>query len=114
MIERQLERLSPQEQRVLEVASVAGTQFSVAAVAAGAEAKIATIERQCAELARRGQFLRPSGMAEWPDGTVATRYGFSHALYQEVVYERVPAGLRSRLHRGIGERQEAAYGERAR
>ena len=53
-------------------------------------------------------------MSEWPDGTVTTRYGFRHALYQEVLYERVPAGRRIGLHRRIGEREEAAYGERAR
>ena len=38
MIERQIERLSAEEQRVLEVASVAGAEFSAAAVAAGVEA----------------------------------------------------------------------------
>ena len=37
MIEKQLDRLNPEEQRVLEVASVAGAQFSAAAVAAGTE-----------------------------------------------------------------------------
>ena len=37
MIEKQLDRLSPEEQRVLEVASVAGAQFSAAAVVAGYE-----------------------------------------------------------------------------
>jgi len=33
---------------------------------------------------------------------------------QEVLYERVPAGRRVDLHRRIGEREEQAYGERAR
>src|SRR5262249_31662321 len=36
MIEQQIERLSPAEKRLLEVASVAGAEFSAAAVAAGA------------------------------------------------------------------------------
>ena len=37
MIERNLERLKPEEQAVLEVASVAGPEFSVAPVAAALE-----------------------------------------------------------------------------
>jgi predicted ATPase len=45
---------------------------------------------------------------------VATRYQFLHALYQEVLYERIPAARRSRLHRLIGERIEAAYGTQVR
>src|SRR5439155_6340234 len=40
LIERQLERLSPEDQEMLEVASVAGTEFSAAAVAAGVEATV--------------------------------------------------------------------------
>src|SRR5215831_3572006 len=36
------------------------------------------------------------------------------SIYQEVLYDRIPAGRRQRLHRQIGEREEAAYGERAR
>jgi len=52
--------------------------------------------------------------AEWPDGTVAARYGFLHALYQEVLYERIPTGRRQRLHQRIGERQEATYDKRVR
>src|SRR5262249_32086929 len=34
--------------------------------------------------------------------------------YPEVVYQQVTAGRRVRLHQRIGEREEAAYGERAR
>jgi len=111
MIERQFDRLSPDDQRGLEAASVAGMKFSAAAVAAGAGAEVAEIEACCASLARRGQFLRASGVAEWPDGTVATRYSFLRALYQEVIYGRVTVGRRQRLHQQIGEREEQAYGE---
>ena len=114
MIEKQLDRLSPEEQRVLEVASIAGAQFSAAAVAAGAKMTTGDVEACCAGLARRELFLRTDGVSEWPDGTVATRYHFLHALYQEVLYERIPAGHRSSVHNWIGEREERAYGEQAR
>ncbi len=114
MIEEQIHRLSSAERRVLEVASIAGAEFSAAAVAAGAEAALGEVEEQCAGLVRREHFLRTRGTEEWPDGTVAARYGFLHALYQDVLYERVTAGQCIELHRRIGEREEQAYGERAR
>lgn len=113
LIEQQIERVRPEEREVLEAASVAGAEFSAAAVAAGAEQPPETVEAQCEALVRREQFLCVRGMSEWPDGTVATRYQFLHALYQEVLYERIPAARRSRLHRLIGERTEAAYGDQA-
>jgi predicted ATPase len=113
LIERQLEHLSEEEQRGLEVASVAGMEFSAAAVSAGLEIELLGGEERCEAMARRTLLLQPSGMEEWPDGTGASRYGFRHALYQEVVYERLSPGRRSQLHRCIGERLEAAYGTRA-
>ncbi len=113
LIEHQVTSLSPAVRRTLEAASVAGAEFSAAAVA-DAETEVETVEEHCAELARREQFLRASGISEWPDGTLATRYRFLHALYQEVLYERLPAARRQRLHRHIGEREEQAYGDRTR
>jgi len=113
MIEKQLDRLTPKEQHVLEVASVAGADFSAAAVAAGTKMTVSDVEACCTGLVRREQFLRTQGISEWPDGTVATRYSFLHALYQEVLYERIPAGQRIGLHNRIGEREEQAYGDRA-
>ncbi|MBI3301935.1 MAG: AAA family ATPase [Deltaproteobacteria bacterium] len=114
LIVQQSERLSAAEQRVLAAASVAGVEFSAAAVAAGLEEGAAQVEERCEELVRREQFLQARGPEEWPDGTVAGRYRFLHALYQEVVYKRVPVGQRLWRHRRIGEREEAAYGSRAR
>jgi DNA-binding winged helix-turn-helix (wHTH) protein/predicted ATPase len=112
MVERQFDRLTADEQAMLEVASVAGAEFSVAlAVAAGIDA--ADAERRCAALAHRGQFLRAAGVAAWPDGTVAGRYAFIHALYQSVLYARASIGRRVGLHVRIAERLERAYGERA-
>jgi predicted ATPase len=98
---------------VLEAASVAGVEFSAAAVAAGVAIPVEEVEQRGAALARRGQFLRVSGTAGWPDGTVAARYTFLHALYQEVIYDRVTATQRRAQHLRVGEREEAAYGERA-
>jgi DNA-binding winged helix-turn-helix (wHTH) protein/predicted ATPase/type II secretory pathway predicted ATPase ExeA len=113
MISQQFARLDAEEQRLLEVASVAGVEFSAAAVAAGADATLMAVEERCAGLAGRMSFLQDAGDDEWPDGTVSARFRFRHALYREAVYARLTAARRSALHHRIGQRQEAAYGERA-
>src|SRR5262249_7623483 len=89
MIEKQIERLSPEDQEMLEVASVTGGDFSAAAPAAALESDGVLVEGGCRELARREQFLCECGVEEWPDTTVATRYKFIHTLYQQVLYQRV-------------------------
>jgi DNA-binding winged helix-turn-helix (wHTH) protein/predicted ATPase len=112
MVEKQIDRLTPHEQAMLAIGSVAGAEFSAAlATVDGIEAQEG--EQCCAVLARRGQFLRATGIAEWPDGTVAGRYGFIHALYRNVLYERVSVGHRVGLHLRIGARLERAHGENA-
>src|SRR4029453_5664498 len=62
---------------------------------------------------RRGQFLRMVGAAEWPDGTVTGRDAFIHALYQQVLYDRIFVGARAGLHLRTAARLERGYGERA-
>jgi DNA-binding winged helix-turn-helix (wHTH) protein/predicted ATPase len=114
LIEHQLVYISAEDQDILAVASAAGVEFSAAAVAAGVEQDTEHVETRCDALIRRGQFLVSRGIDEWPDGTVATRYRFSHDLYHEVLYDRVPASRRVRWHRQIGARLEAGYGARAR
>jgi DNA-binding winged helix-turn-helix (wHTH) protein/tetratricopeptide (TPR) repeat protein len=111
-IEQQVEQLNAETQRLLEAASVVGMTFSTAAVAAGLEVKEEDVEQRCDMLARRGQFLVAKGVSEWPDGTVAARYGFLHALYQEALSDRLTVRRRITLQRRIGERLEAAYGDR--
>jgi predicted ATPase len=114
LIEQQFERLASAEQTLVEAASVAGVDFAAAAVAAGVGMTAEDVDIRCATLARQGQFVHSHGTATWPDGTVTGRYCFRHALYQDVVYARLPIGSRTRLHLQIGQQLETAYGERAR
>jgi DNA-binding winged helix-turn-helix (wHTH) protein len=113
MISRQVDRLRPDEQSTLEVASVAGATFSTAALAAASNVPVNNVDVQLAALARRRQFVRESGQIEWPDRTISARFEFLHALYQDVLYRRVPPGRRAELHRQVGLREESAYGARA-
>jgi DNA-binding winged helix-turn-helix (wHTH) protein/predicted ATPase len=113
MITLQLDRLAPAERLALESSSAAGAVFSAAATAAGADISVEEAEAQCAGLARRESFLVPTGSADWPDGTVAGRYAFRHALHRDVVYQRIPPARRAETHRRIGERLEAGLGASA-
>ena len=112
-IEKQIQRVGPQQQRVLEAASVAGMEFSAAEVAGALVEDVETADTLCAALARRGQFLRRIGICEWPDGLATGKYAFTHALHLEVLLGLIPESLRRRFHQRIGERLETAYGGRA-
>ena len=113
MLAQQLDQLRGEEQRLLEAASVAGAEFSAAAVAAGLAIDVVEAEARCERLARRQQWVRSTGSDEWPDGTVAGRYAFIHALYHQVVHHQIAGARRVHLHRRIGASKEQAYGTRA-
>jgi predicted ATPase len=109
MIEAQIERLSFEEQRVLELASIAGASFSAAVINFAADVDTRTFEDLCEDLSRRHQIVRWAATQYFPDGTTAERYEFVHALYRQVLYDRLAPSRRARLHRRIGERLEALH-----
>jgi len=98
---------------VLEVASVVGEEWAVAAVTAGAQGPEEAVEAQCEAVAAQRHFLDDIGVTVWPDGTRGGRYRFQHALYQQVLYESLGTARRMQLHQRIGARLEAGYGARA-
>jgi predicted ATPase len=114
LIELHLDQVPPEDQTILEAGSVVGVEFSAAAVAAGVELEAESVEARCEAMARRTQFLQALGSDAWPDGTVAARYRFLHALHQEVLYNRIPPGQRNRWHRQIGIRLEEGHSGKAR
>jgi len=114
MIEKQIDHLGAEEQRTLETASVAGAEFSTLAIVSGLGEDRAAVEARCDGLARQRQFIQDCGVQELPNGEALTRYGFIHALYQNVLYDRVSPARRVQLHRRLGELGEELYGEHAR
>jgi DNA-binding winged helix-turn-helix (wHTH) protein len=113
LIDIQLDRLGPDEQRVLECAAVVGLEHTPAPIAAALELPVEQIDEVCDGLVRRGQFLARAGAGESPDGTVTTRYAMTHGLVHEVCLGRSAPARRQRWHRRIGEALEAASGARA-
>jgi len=112
MVEKHVERLDAAEQRILEGASVVGMDCSAVAISAGLDEDIVRVEEICDGLARKHHFLWPAYLAELPDGTITPRYRFIHALYLDVLYQRVAPTRRRQIHGRIGERGETIYGER--
>lgn len=114
MIEKQIDSLDPESQRTLEVASLVGAEFSTLALVAGLGDEQAEVEARCDRLARQRHFIQDCGIHFLPNGAAVGRYGFIHALYQNVLHDRVSPSRSAQLHRRIGERGEEVYGERAR
>jgi DNA-binding winged helix-turn-helix (wHTH) protein/tetratricopeptide (TPR) repeat protein len=110
LVEKQIARSEPEVQRLLEVASVLGSDFTVASVAAGLTKDSLAVEECCDALARQGQFLAASELFARPDGTQVARYRFTHSLYPSVLTDRVSAARRLRLHQRLGEWLEQTYG----
>ena len=102
MIEVQIGRLSEEERRVLEAASVVGPAFSTVVCAAAANIELDRCEELCEALARREQIVRSADRMHFPDGTMSERYEFVHSMFSEVLYARQAAGLRAKLHLRAG------------
>jgi DNA-binding winged helix-turn-helix (wHTH) protein/tetratricopeptide (TPR) repeat protein len=97
LIDMQLDRLSPAEQRVLEAASIVGGEFSTDLVAAALELPAEQVDDTCDALARKLSFVRAE---------VDARYAFTHALIQEVCAERSSPARRQRWHRLVAQALE--------
>ncbi len=108
MIEVQIERLSPEEQRVVEAASLQRrARFATASSAAAIDLSPEVFESFCETLSRRHRVVRASGSEKLADGTITTCYEFVHVFYREVCYRRIAPGRRAQWHRRLGEWMEA-------
>jgi DNA-binding winged helix-turn-helix (wHTH) protein/tetratricopeptide (TPR) repeat protein len=113
LLELQLERLDAADLAMLEAAAVAGVEFAAATAAGDGPAGVEAVEERCAALARHGRLLRATGPVTWADGTVSAGFRFGHDLHRTVLYDRIPAARRGRLHAAVAGRLERAYGPAA-
>lgn len=113
VIQMQFQSLPPSDREWLEVASVAGVEFAPIKIGAVLRRDAAEMETRCEALSRSSGFLRGAASVEWPDGSMARRYRFTHELYRQAAYTQISEGRRRRLHQSIGEALEGIYGERS-
>jgi predicted ATPase len=109
MIELEIERLDPKQQRILEAASLMNVAFPSWAVAAVLAQDAIETEEACDELARTLYFVHRAGEDELPDGSRSAFYLFAHGLYREVLYQRQAMSRRAKGHTRIAERLGAMF-----
>ena len=109
LIELEIERLAPQDQHLLEAASLIAVAFPAWAVAAALERDPAEVEEACDALAGSLYFLHRAGRDDLPDGTSSAFYVFAHSLYREVLYRRQPSTRRAARHVRIAARLAAMF-----
>jgi len=107
LLAARLDQLDWQERTLLEIASVMGTTFSVAAVESLAPESVgAEIRLRLQALLDKG--LLRAGPAEFGDDEAMR---FHHALIRDVAYESITKERRAELHERIGDWLEAQAGE---
>jgi DNA-binding winged helix-turn-helix (wHTH) protein len=99
VIETQLSRLSPEQQRTLGAASVGGVDVTHLELAAVLGLDEEAVHAQLEDAVARLPWLDSGASAALADGRLAARYRFTHAIYREVLYERLPALQRLQWHR---------------
>lgn len=108
VITGRIDRLAPQLQLVLKVASVLGRVFPLTLLRA-----IHPIEADRANLAEHLAALERRGLLALRGGSVADpSYGFKHALTQDVAYNLLPFSQRQQLHQAVAEYYERVFRDR--
>ncbi|MBZ5611578.1 MAG: protein kinase [Acidobacteriia bacterium] len=113
MIRKKIEALGDAERRALEYASVEGQEFTSATASALLKLEDVALEEQLDSVEKVYRLIHTIGEEELPDGTLATRYRFAHALYQNFLYQGMVPKRRMLLHRQAGEALLKRYGSQA-
>jgi serine/threonine protein kinase/tetratricopeptide (TPR) repeat protein len=113
MISKKIDTLEAEERRTLQYASVEGAEFLSTVVASLLDVDEVDLEERLANLEKTHRLIVTRGEEELPDGSLATRYRFAHALYQNFLYADLVNKRRVMLHRQAGERLVKHYGKRA-
>jgi len=113
MISKQMDVLEEHERRALQYASVEGQDFLSTVVASLLGMDEVDVEEMLARIEKTHRLIVTCGEEELPDRSLATRYHFAHALYQNFLYDDLVAKRRVMLHRQAGERLTQHYGKRA-
>ncbi|OBF97109.1 adenylate cyclase [Mycobacterium sp. 852002-51152_SCH6134967] len=102
LLASRLERLDPADRRVLEIASVVGSDFSVGTVRALARGQADAIKMSLNRL-RRLELAQPTGTYVGDEAV----WGFHHVLIRDVAYRRLLKSDRAELHVRLADWVEA-------
>ena len=113
MIRKKSEALDASSRLTLQYASVEGEEFLSVVAASLLDRDQLDVEEQLAVLVGTHRLIEIRGEEELPDGALATRYAFAHALYQNVFYDELVSQRRALLHNRAGEQLLIHYGDGA-
>jgi DNA-binding winged helix-turn-helix (wHTH) protein len=108
-IEIRIESMSADRQQVLEAASVAGLTFDPTMVSRPAGMDEQAFEAVCENLSRKTKIIQRDELLVLPNNVSVRSYAFNHAVYRQVLYNRIGQSRRTQLHRAIAERLEEIY-----
>jgi predicted ATPase len=111
MIERKVAQLSEEDRRLLVAASVQGYEFDSAVVAEVSRLGEDEVEERLEKLERVYAFVRLVGEEEFPNRTVALRYRFVHALYQNALYAGLRTTRRATMSAAVAQSLLGFYGD---
>lgn len=109
ILEAKIDKMPEAARRVLEAGSVAGLRFDTAMAAPAAEMDEQSFEAICDEFSRNSCSIREGELVTLPDGELVRAYVFRHAVFRQVLYDRIGPSRRARLHRAIGDRLEEIH-----
>ncbi|HKR59503.1 MAG TPA: AAA family ATPase, partial [Pyrinomonadaceae bacterium] len=113
MISKKVDALGEEERRTLQYASIEGQEFLSCVTARLLGIEEVDLEESLAQIEKNHRLIAIRGEEELPDGTLATRYRFTHALYQNFLYDGLVTSRRTMLHRLAGETLAEHYRTRA-
>lgn len=91
LVKTWFELLAPNDQKILEAASVTESTFSALMLAKALGEDLVTVEEHCERLARQEQFLQSVSRNRLPERRVASRYAFRRRLYQKYCTRDFPS-----------------------
>jgi DNA-binding winged helix-turn-helix (wHTH) protein/tetratricopeptide (TPR) repeat protein len=113
MIQRKIEVLEEEDRRTLGYASIQGEEFTSVLLAGLLGTDDVALEERLDRLDKVHRLIKTIEEDELPDGTVSTRYRFTHVLYQNAVYQDLVSKRRALLHRRTGDLMLRVYGHDA-
>jgi tetratricopeptide (TPR) repeat protein/AAA+ ATPase superfamily predicted ATPase/predicted Ser/Thr protein kinase len=103
MIRKKIGSLADDDQRALQYASIEGEEFTSAILAGLLEVDEVLLEERLDRLDKVHRLIHARGEEELPDGSLTTRYRFTHVLYHNQLYEGLVKKRRMMLHLRAGE-----------
>lgn len=99
MIDGQLRRLTQEQRRILDAASVGGIDFAHSLLADVLQIPASAVEGQLTTLAKHLPWIRSGEPRKLGDGRLAVTFNFAHSVYRNSLYEQISALQRIQWHR---------------